>query len=118
MKSHRTLRRSGNLALISSFVFVFFWALGGSPARAQNRVNDKDMAAMMKNLHQNAQSFRPRFDDAVHKSTIRHTSQERDAKDMSQAFDNETEKLLHHFKKDRNGEAEFALSTIFWPDQA
>ncbi|HVC90391.1 MAG TPA: hypothetical protein VND66_07195 [Acidobacteriaceae bacterium] len=107
MKAHRTLGRCCNLVLIFGLVSGFFCVPQVSRAQAQTRVNDRDMAAMMRNLHQDANSFRPPFDHAVHRSTIRHTSQERDARGLSKTFDKETEKLLHHFKKDRNGEAEF-----------
>ena len=107
MKVHRALRRCCNLALIFSFIFGCFWVLQTSSAQAQTRVNDQDMIAIMKNLHQDAHSFRPLFDKAVHKSTIRRTSQERDARDMSLSFDRETDVLIQSFKKNRNGGEQF-----------
>jgi len=107
MKVHRALRRCCNLALIFSFIFGCFWVLQTSSAQAQTRVNDPDMIVIMKNLHQDAQSFRPLFDKAVHKSAIRHTSQERDARDMSLSFDRETDVLMQNFKKNRYGGEQF-----------
>ena len=107
MNVHRSLKRCCRLALIFSFIFGCFWVLQTSSAQAQTRVNDKDMIAQMKNLHQDARSFRPLFDKAVHKSTIRRTSQERDARDMSLSFDRETEALVQKFKKNTNGGEQF-----------
>jgi hypothetical protein len=105
MRMHRSFGYCLSMALIACFLFI----LQPPAARAQTRVNDRDLAAMMKNLHQDAHSFRPRFDNALHKSTIRHTSRERDARGLSKTFDEQTEKLLLHFKKDRNGEDQFRL---------
>ena len=107
MKVHRALKRCCNLALIFSFIFGCVWVLQSSSAQAQTRVNDKDMVAMMKNLSQDAHSFRPLFDKAVHKSTIRRTSQERDARDMSLSLERETNALIQNFKKNRNGGEQF-----------
>lgn len=106
MNIHRARKRC-HLALMFSFIFGCFWVLQTSSAQAQNRVNDNDMTAMMKNLHQDAHSFRPRFNEAVHKSTIRRTSQERDAQDMSLSFDRETDALVQDFKKNHNGSEQF-----------
>lgn len=105
MRIYRNFVCCLSMALIAGFLFI----LQPPAARAQTRVNDKDMAAMMKNLHQDAHSFRPQFDNALHKSTIRRTSRERDARGLSKTFDQQTEKLLHHFRKDRNGENQFRL---------
>jgi hypothetical protein len=110
MKAYRTLGRC-SLALILSFVSCSFWAVQSSPAQAQTRVNDRDMTAMMKNVHQDAKSFRPRFDDALRHSTIRKTSRAKDARDMAKAFVEETDTLVHRFKKDRNGEEQFRRVT-------
>ncbi len=107
MKVQRALRRCYNLVLIFSFIFGCIWVFQPSSAQAQTRVNDKDMTAIMKNLHQDVHSFRPLFDKAVHKSTIRHTSQERDARDMSLSLDRETDALIQNFKKNRNGGEQF-----------
>ncbi|MBA2677635.1 MAG: hypothetical protein H0U76_04460 [Ktedonobacteraceae bacterium] len=107
MHVNPTIRRCCHLALIFSFVFGFLGILRGSRAQAQTRVNDRDMEALMRNLHDDAKSFRPRFNDAIHKSTIRKTSQERDAKAMSATFDRQTVEFLDRFKRHRSGEAEF-----------
>ncbi len=112
MQVHRTTARTFHLALIFSFIFGFFAVLQVPLAQAQidqtqTRVNDKDMAALMRNLRDDAKSFRPKFNSAIHKSTIRKTSQEKDAKNQVANFARQTEALLNRFKKDRNGQAEF-----------
>ena len=65
---------------------------------AQERMSDKDVEATMKNLKEDAKKFRKTFDSAVGKSTIRKTSQEKDAKALSQRFEKETENMLNQFK--------------------
>lgn len=111
MKNHRAIQRCCYLALIFSFVFGFFGIVQLSRLQAQTRVNDRDMTAMMKNVHQDAKSFRPRFDEALRHSTIRKTSRARDARDRAKAFVQETDTLVHRFRKDRNGEAQFRRVT-------
>jgi hypothetical protein len=68
-------------------------------ARAQNRMSDKDVEATMKNLSEDAKSFRSAFDSSVGKSTIRKTSREKDAKAQVKSFENQTQTLLNQFKK-------------------
>lgn len=67
-------------------------------AQAQGRLNDKDMEHIMKNLHEDAKDFRSAFDSALHKSNVRNTSQEKDAKYLSGNFEQQSEELLKHFK--------------------
>ena len=107
MQTHRKSGRTFLLALMFSFIFGLFPGLLGLSAQAQSRVNDKDMEALMRNLRDDAKTFRPDFDAAIRKSTIRKTSQERDARDQAKAFVRQTETLLNRFKKTRNGQREF-----------
>lgn len=107
MQIHRSVARTFHMALIFSFIFGFFVVLQVTPAQAQTRVNDKDMKALMRNLRDDAKSFRPQFDSAIRKSTIRKTSQAKDAKEQMKAFVKQTDDLLNRFNKDRNGQAEF-----------
>ncbi len=108
MQIHTKGSRALHMALLFSFIFGCFALLQAPSAYAQNRVNDHDMEALMRNLHEDAKSFRPEFDEAIHKSTIRKTSQERDARDQVAAFERQTDRLSDRFKKDRNGQTEFA----------
>ena len=69
-----------------------------SLATAQSRVNDKDMESLMRNLRDDAKSFQPSFDDAVKRSVIRKTSQEKDAKNLVAHFVKQTDAMLNNFK--------------------
>ncbi len=75
-------------------------------AFGQGRINDKDLEALMRNLRDDAKSFRPIFDSAIKKSTIRKTSQEKDAKNLVELFARQTELMLNQFKKTRKGDVQ------------
>ena len=96
MRIHRSLTAGLCMAVAFSFVAV----LPHSSARAQTRVNDKDVKAMMGNLHQDAKSFRPVFDSAIKKSAIRKTSQAKDNRRLAKEFEEQTGAMLRNFKKD------------------
>lgn len=84
-----------SMLLIASFLFL----LPPPTARAQKRVSDKDMQRMMKNLRYDTKSFRPMFDHAIDKSTIRKTSQAKDAKNLVRTFENQVNAMQSAFKK-------------------
>ena len=71
---------------------------------AQDRLSDKDIQALMNNLKNDTKSFRPQFNNAVHKSIIRKTSREKDAKALVQTFENQTNALLENFKKSKKAD--------------
>jgi hypothetical protein len=78
--------------------------LSGLPlasVQAQSRMSDKDVEATMRNLREDAKSFRSAFDSSVEKSTIRKTSREKDAKAQVRSFQDQTETLLNQFKKEK-----------------
>ena len=79
-------------------------------ASAQGRMHDKDIEATMKNLQEDAKKFRSSFNSAVSKSTLRKTSQEKDAKALVQQFEKQTEAMLKEFKSKRK--ADQALSAV------
>jgi hypothetical protein len=93
-----------SMLLIVSFILV----LQPLTAAAQKRVSDKDMERMMKNLRYDTKTFRPTFDHALGKSTIRKTSQAKDAKNLVATFQNEVDAMLTTFKKNRNDGAAVA----------
>jgi len=45
-----------------------------STSPTPNRLSDKDLETVMSNLKADAKAFRPRFDSAIKKSSIRNTS--------------------------------------------
>jgi len=71
---------------------------------AQQRMNDKDVEATMKNLNEDAKKFRKSFNSAVSKSTIRKTSQEKDAKALATRFEKDTEGMLKQFKSTKKAD--------------
>jgi hypothetical protein len=82
--------------------------LSGATARAQGRLNDKDLARLMQNLSDDAQPFRQSFANALKKSTIRRTSQEREGRGLADTFASQAKHMLETFKHKRKGESEVA----------
>ena len=80
-----------------------------SPGFGQGRVNDKDVEALMRNLKDDAKSFRSAFNSAIGKSVIRKTSREKEGKQLVQRFQNQTEAMLNNFKRTKKGEADLRL---------
>ena len=74
--------------------------------QAQQRLSDKDVETLFNNLKSDANKFRSSFNSAVGKSTIRKTSQEKDAKNLVQQFKTECETTLNKFKRDRRVDTE------------
>jgi hypothetical protein len=75
-----------------------------SSLSAQTRLSDKDIEHMMNNLKDDAKSFRSTFNHAVSKSTIRKTSQEKDAKTLVQSFQTQTEGMLRQFQSSKKAD--------------
>jgi competence protein ComGC len=98
MRMHHKAVSGLSMLLIVSFLLV----LQPPTARAQKRVSDKDMERMMKNLRYDTKSFRPMFDHALGKSTIRKTSQAKDAKNLVATFQSQVDAMLTTFKTNRN----------------
>jgi hypothetical protein len=82
-------------ALYLLAVWMGACALSGA---AQDRMSDKDVEATMKNLKDDSKKFRKTFDSALGKSTIRKTSQEKDAKVLSERLEKQTDSMLSQFK--------------------
>jgi hypothetical protein len=78
-------------------------------AKAQGRLSDKDLQNLMGNLKDDAKSFRPVFTSALKKSTIRKTSREKDAANLADRFQKETEAMHSHFKAKKTADTELPL---------
>lgn len=76
---------------------------------AQQRMSDKDVEAIMKNLSQDAKTYRKAFDSAIQKSAVRKTSQEKDGKALAQQFQRQADAMLNEFKKSRKADASLPL---------
>jgi hypothetical protein len=101
MRTQRNNSSSFGTVVVFSFVLLGQLVAAQSPAR----LNDKDMATLMNNLKDDAKSFRPRFDSAIKKSTIRKTSQAKDAQSLASAFQQQTSALVNEFKKTKKGDS-------------
>jgi hypothetical protein len=71
---------------------------------AQSRLSDKDVQQHMKTLKDDAKKFRSSFNSALSKSTIRKTTQEKDAKTLAQNFEKQTNSMYETFKKGTKAE--------------
>jgi hypothetical protein len=71
---------------------------------AQTRMTDKDVVNLMKNLVQDTKQFQSLFNSAISKSTIRKTSQEKDAKATVQSFHNQTVSMLQTFQSKKKAD--------------
>jgi hypothetical protein len=88
-----------------SFLILLAGLLGASrPAAAQGRLSDKDLQRLMQNLKDDAQPFRQSFANALKKSTIRKTSQEKDARALADTFAKEANGALETFKRDQKAD--------------
>jgi hypothetical protein len=75
-------------------------------AQAQNRINDKDLENLLRNLREDAKSFRPAFESDLKKSTIRKTSREKDARELAVRLEKQSDSMLNHFKSTKKADAD------------
>ncbi len=88
-----------------SFLVLLAGMLGANrPAVAQGRLSDKDLQRLMQNLKDDAQPFRQSFANALKKSTIRKTSQEKDARTLADTFAKQANGALETFKHDQKAD--------------
>ena len=73
-------------------------AAGADSLRAQERLSDKDVESLMKNLQDDAGKFRSAYDSAVSKSIIRKTSKEKESKELVKRFEKQVEGMRKQFK--------------------
>jgi len=83
---------------------VLIMLVSGAHALAQSRLSDKDIESLMKNLEEDAKKFQSSFNSAVQKSTIRKTTQEKDAKALVERFTKQTQGMLNQFKSNRKAD--------------
>jgi hypothetical protein len=88
-------------AALTVFALVFFLVQLSS---AQQRMSDKDVESTMKNLKEDSKRFQSSFNSAISKSTIRKTSQEKDAKALVKSFQNQTQTMLIMFQNKKKAD--------------
>jgi len=84
-------------ALVAPFFSV-------SPACGQTRLSDKDLEQRIKNLNEDIKKFRSSFNSSVSKTSIRKTTQEKDAKNLVANFQQQSNSLYQTFKKSKKGD--------------
>jgi FtsZ-interacting cell division protein ZipA len=92
----------------AAMVVLLLSACWGATARAQSRIDDKDLARLMQNVKDDAQPFRKSFANALKKSTIRGTSQEKDARGLADTFAKQSQQALETFQHKRKAEDQVA----------
>jgi hypothetical protein len=94
------MRHASVKAIIATLAMVFCYA-SVRPVRAQDRLSDKDLEQRIKNMDSDIKTFRSAFNSGVGKTSIRKTTQEKDAKALVQNFQNQSKSLYDKFKKTR-----------------
>jgi cell division septum initiation protein DivIVA len=95
------LHRAAALMAILALVFPLISAL---PARAQERLSDKDLEQRIKNMNADVKRFRSIFNSSVSKTSIRKTTQAKDAKTLVQNFQTQSNSLYETFKKTKKSD--------------
>jgi hypothetical protein len=100
--------RSGRLSILDRIIAVAaaLILLPIPVSQAQTRVNDRDMTQLMKNLKEDARNFVSPFDTGLHKSPIRNTSEEKQAKELADEFAKQTDEMWKHFKSKKKADSE------------
>jgi len=90
-------------------LIVLLGLLGaGRLTLADGRLSDKDLQQLMQNLKDDAGPFRQNFANALKKSTIRGTTQERDAKALADSFAKQANTALDTFKHQQKADQQVA----------
>lgn len=76
----------------------------GQASSAQQRMTDKDIESTMKNLKEDAKRFQSSFKSSLSKSTIRNTSQQKDANGLAKSFETQSETMLKVFQNSKKAD--------------
>jgi hypothetical protein len=93
------MKDSFRFVAILAFLALLLSSLGLSRIAAQSRLSDKDIEQRIKNLDEDTKKFHKSFDASLSKSTLRKTSQERDARNLAESLEKHTKALYDHFKQ-------------------
>ena len=103
--------RSTVRPLLALLLSVSLLSSASSAIAQAPRLSDKDVQHLMENLRDDSKSFQDPFKDALSKSSIRKTSQEKDARQLSKTLAQQTNSMLNTFKSTHRAEAAFANVT-------
>jgi hypothetical protein len=76
-------------------------------AKAQNRLDDKDLDRLITNMYDDAKKFRSSFNSSISKSTIRKTSQEKQSKRLAEQFVSDIASMRTQFRKKKTVDTTF-----------
>jgi hypothetical protein len=107
-RNRNTLSSFGTVIAFSVLVLTQV-VVAQSTTPTPNRLSDKDLESVMSNLKADAKAFRPRFDSAIKKSSIRKTSQAKDAMNLASTFEKQTSSVLNEFQKTKKGDSVTAM---------
>jgi hypothetical protein len=95
------------MGLRFGFLILLAVLVGGERlAVGQERLDDKDLQRLMANLKADAQEFRKSFGNGLKKSSIRGTSQEKEAQELADRFAKQASGALETFKNTRKAEGD------------
>jgi hypothetical protein len=101
--------KRATLRIVSFLTIALLLTAGAVSTAAQDRLSDKDVANMMNNLKNDAKNFRPVWNKALSKSTIRKTSREKDARNLATQFQNQAEGMLRQFQNNKTADQSLPL---------
>jgi hypothetical protein len=101
-------RRSPTMKALAALAVSLLLSTGWS-ASAQNRVNDKDIQIMMNNIKSDSRRFRTAFNNSVKKTTIRHTSREKNSKNLVANFKARVDGMYQTFKSTKKADTALPL---------
>jgi hypothetical protein len=94
MKMNR-FRHTKAVMIVLALIFPLVSAL---PAGAQARLSDKDLEQRIKNMNEDIKRFRSAFNSSVSKTSLRKTTQEKEAKTQVENLQKQSNSLYQKFK--------------------
>jgi hypothetical protein len=82
----------------AALLTITFALLLAQPSFAQQRMSDRDIETLMKNLKQDGKKFESSFNSSISKSAVRKTSQEKIYKDLVKSFNAQVDTMLSGFQ--------------------
>jgi len=89
---------------VAALITLALAMLFAQPSSAQQRMSDRDIEALMKNLKQDGKKFQSSFNSSISKSAVRKTSQEKIYKDLVKSFQTQTDTMLSVFQSKRKAD--------------
>jgi hypothetical protein len=105
MRSNRNTLSCFGTIITFGFLVLTQVVVAQSTTPNPKRLSDKDLESVMNNLKADAKAFRPRFDAAIKQSSIRKTSQAKEAVNLASTFEKQTSTALNEFKKTKKGDS-------------